>query len=156
MDGRQRHVWTCHGHRWAANRGRSHGLPRVLRTPEAAGRCARDRHDPSGRGPVLYDAAGRHGGGRDQSRAAGRGRRQPRLRATVRSRRRPAPQCLLRCAEPEQAERVRGFSAIRRQSDRARLGATVARFRRKLHPRHIGQVMVADDLFHINERVPKL
>lgn len=119
--------------------------PRARRPrPETAGRRPRGRHDQSGRGPVLRDDLGRHGRGRDQGRAARLGRRQPRLRAAVRrrprtSRPRPA-ESILRLAEPEQEERVRGLPAARRQDHRPGAGPAVARAHRKLHTRHVGPV----------------
>lgn len=127
----------------AVDRGASPARrPRVRAAAEAAGRRARGGHDARGRGPVLRDDAGRHGRGRGEDRAARVGRRQPRLRAAVRGRaRRPRPaQPLLRLAEPEQAERVRGLPAARGQGRGPRAGAAVARARRELHTRHVGQV----------------
>jgi len=108
------------------------------------GRRPRDRHDEGGGRSVLRDDPGRHGRGRDQSGEARRRRRQPPLRAAVRGRaprrrRRPA-EPVLRLAEPEQAQRVRGLPTARRQGRRPASGPAVARARRELRARHSGQV----------------
>lgn len=114
---------------------------RLQQPARSAGRRACGRHDARGRRPVLFHDPGRHGRGRDQSGAAGHRRRQPPLRAAVRpgARRRPA-QPVLRVAQPEQAERVRGLPAARGQGHRPRPGAAFARVRRELCARHAGQV----------------